>query len=162
MKVLFHKFEWTLAGQQVMLLLNKLPLTFQVIYDVTMTSQRYCEQGSSLYRFARRLGIDGQQVMLNKLALTFQVIYDVMMTSQRYCEKGTSLYWFGRRLGNVGQQVMLNKLALTFQVIYWRILFWNKLTEPSNYNINWNVCYISSFTIKCDSKHQHISYPSKL
>ena len=78
-----------------------------------MTSQRYCEKGTSLYQFGRRLGI-GQQVMLNKLALTFQVIYDVTMTSQRYCEKGTSLNRFGRRLGNVGQQVMLNKLALTF------------------------------------------------
>ena len=64
--------------QQVML--NKLALTFQVIYDVTMTSQRYCEKGASLYRFERRLGLVWQQVILNKLALTFQVIYDVTMT----------------------------------------------------------------------------------
>ena len=98
-------------------MLNKLALTFQVIYDVTMTSQRYCEKCTSLNRFGRRLGIVGQQVMLNKLALTFQVIYDVTMTSQRYCEKCTSLNRFRRRLGIAGQQVMLNKLALTFQVI---------------------------------------------
>ena len=91
--------------------------------DVTMTSQQYCEKGTSLNRFGRRLVIVGQQVMLNKLELTFQVIYDVTMTSQRCWEKGTSLYRFGRRLGIVGQQVMLNKLALTFQVIYYIITF---------------------------------------
>ena len=96
MKVFFQKFEWTLAGQKVTL--NKLALTFQVIYDVTMTSQLYRVKGTSLNWFGSRLGIVGQQVMLNKLELTFQVIYDVIMTSQRYREKGTSRNRFGRFL----------------------------------------------------------------
>ena len=78
-----------------------------------MTSQRYCEKGTSLNRFGRRLGNVGQQVMLNKLALTFQVIYDVTMTSQRYCEKALPL------IGLEGDLALLDNKSKTKKVHVW-------------------------------------------